>query len=64
MHPESKTKRIACSSIFAIACRGKKLRSHTEFCEFRDWRILNIGIFHRVEKLSKLNQTWHEVPPV
>ena len=43
--------------IFAITCVGKKLVFHTEICEFRDSRILKIGIFHRVKELSNSNQT-------
>ena len=40
--------------IFGIACVGKKLVFRTEICKFRDWRILKIGLFHRVKELSKL----------
>ena len=53
---DCKTKRI-----FAIACLGKKLVFHTEICEFREYRILKIGLFHRVKDLSKLNQTRYGV---
>ena len=34
---------------------------HTEICEFREQRILKIGLFHRVKDLSKLNQTRYGV---
>ena len=53
---DCKTKRI-----FAIACAGRKLVFPTEICEFREYRILKIGLFHRVKDLSKLNQTGHGV---
>ena len=53
---DCKTKRI-----FAIACAGKKLVFRTEICEFREYRILKIGLFHWVKDLSKLNQTGHGV---
>ena len=53
---KSKTKRV-----FAIDCLGKKLVFHTEICEFREYRILKIGLFHRVRDLSKLNQTGYGV---
>ena len=43
--------------VFAIAFLGKKLGFHTEICEFREYRILKIGLFRRVKKLSKVNQT-------
>ena len=52
MYLECKTKRF-----FAIACLGKKLDFHTGICEFRDKRILKIGLFHGVKELSKSNQT-------
>ena len=53
---DCKTKRI-----FAIACAGKKLVFRMEICEFREYRILKIGLFHWVKDLSKLNQTGHGV---
>ena len=53
---DCKTKRI-----FAIACAGKKLVFRTEICEFREYRILKIGLFHRVKDLSKSNQTRYGV---
>ena len=56
MYIKSKTKRV-----FAIDCLGKKLVFHTEICEFREYRILKIGLFHRVKDLSKMNQTGHGV---
>ena len=56
---ESKTTRIS-----AIARLGKKLFLHTEICEYREQRILKIGLFHRVKELSKSNQNRHGVSPV
>ena len=56
MYIKSKTKRV-----FAIDCLGKKLVFHTEICEFREYRILKIGLFHRVKDLSKMNQIGHGV---
>ena len=53
---KSKTKRV-----FAIDCLGKKLVFRTEICEFREYRILKIGLFHRVKDLSKSNQTGYGV---
>ena len=47
---KSKAKRF-----FGIACLGKKLGFHTEICEFREKRILKIGLFHGVKELSKSN---------
>ena len=47
--------------IFAIAFLGKKLGFHAEICEFREQRVLKVGLFRRVKELSKSNQTWHEV---
>ena len=41
---------------FGIFCLGKKGIFHTEICEFRDSRILKIGLFHRVKELFKLNK--------
>ena len=49
---ESKTKRI-----FAIACLGKKLASHTEICDYFEYLILKYSVFHRVKELFKSNQT-------
>ena len=59
MYIKSKTK-----IVFAIDCLGKKLVFHTEICEFRENRILKIGLLHRVKDLSKLNQTGYGVSPV
>ena len=59
MYVDYKTKEI-----FGIACLGKKLVSHTEICEFRKYRILKIGLFHRVKELFKSNQTSYAVSPV
>ena len=53
---ESRTKRI-----FAIACLGKKLIFHTEICEYFEYLISKIGLFHRVKELFKSNQTGYEV---
>ena len=46
---------------FAIAFLGKKLGFHTEIFEFREERILKIGLFRRVKKLSKSYQTRYVV---
>ena len=43
-------------SIFCIASLGKKLRFHTEICEFFKYRISKIGLFHRVKDWFKVNQ--------
>ena len=59
MYIKSKTKRV-----FSIDCLGKKLVFHTEICEFREYRILKIGLFHRVKDLSKSNQTLYGVSHV
>ena len=59
LYLESKTKKN-----FAIACLGKKSVFHTEIFEFRYYRILKIGIFHRVKKLFKSNQTQYGVSHV
>ena len=56
---ESKTKRI-----FAIACLGKKLVFHTEICEYFEYLISKIGLFHRVKELFKSNQTRYRVSRV
>ena len=53
---EFKTKRI-----FAIACLGKKLVFHTETCEYFEYLISKIGLFHRVKELFKSNQTGYGV---
>ena len=37
---------------------------HTEVCDFRDKRILKIGLFDWVKELSKSNQTRQGVSPV
>ena len=42
----------------------KKLSFRTKICEFRDERILKIGLFHRVKDLLKSNQIWHAIFPV
>ena len=48
MYVECKTKRI-----FAIACLGKKLVFHKEFCNYFKYIILKIGLFDRVKELLK-----------
>ena len=53
--------RVQCKKIFGITCLGKKLVFHTEIREFSEQRILNIGLFHRVKELSKVNQTGYGV---
>ena len=53
---ESKTKRI-----FAIACLGKKLVLQSEICEYFEYLISKIGLFHRVKELFKSNQTRYGV---
>ena len=53
---EFRTKRI-----FAIACLGKKLVFHTEICEYFEYLISKIGLFHRVKELFKSNQTGYGV---
>ena len=50
--------------IFAIALLGKKLGCHKEIFEFREQRILKIGLFRRVKELSKSNQTRYGVSHV
>ena len=47
-----KTKRV-----FVIACLGKKLVFYTEICEFREYLIWKISLFHRVNELFKSNET-------
>ena len=37
---------------------------HAEICHFRDWRVLEIGLFHRARDLFKSNQIWQERFPV
>ena len=44
---------------FAMACLEKKLVFHTEI--YFKQIIVKIGLFHRVEELSKVNQTGHGV---
>ena len=56
---ESRTKRI-----FAIACLGKKLVLQSEICEYFEYLISKIGLFHRVKELFKSNQTGYAVSPV
>ena len=58
MYTESKTKRI-----FAIACVGKKLGFHTQICDYFEFLISKIGLFHRVKELFKSNQTRYGVFP-
>ena len=47
-----------------MACLGKQVFFHAEFCEFWEKRILKVVIFHWVKRLSKSNQTWHAVSPL
>ena len=56
MYLECKTKRI-----FAVACLGKKLVFHTEICEYFEYLISKICLFHRVKELFKSNQTGYGV---
>ena len=56
---ESKTKRI-----LAIACLGKKLVLQSEICEYFEYLISKIGLFHRVKELFKSNQTGYGVSRV
>ena len=56
MYLECKTKRI-----FALACLGKKLVFHTEICEYFEYLISKICLFHRVKELFKSNQTGYGV---
>ena len=56
MYLECKTKRI-----FAVACLGKKLVFHTEICEYFEYLISKIGLFHRVKELFKSNQNGYGV---
>ena len=59
MYLESRTKRI-----FAIACLGKKLVLQSEICEYFEYLISKIGLFHRVKELFKSNQTRYGVSRV
>ena len=56
MYLKSRTKRI-----FAIACLGKKLVLQSEICEYFEYLISKIGLFHRVKELFKSNQTRYGV---
>ena len=46
---DGKTKRI-----FGIACLGKKV-FHSEICDYFEYLISKIGLFHRVKELFKSN---------
>ena len=59
VYVESRTKRI-----FAIACLGKKLVLQSEICEYFEYLISKIGLFHRVKELFKSNQTRYGVSHV
>ena len=59
MYLESRTKRI-----FAIACLGKKLVLQSEICEYFEYLISKIGLFHRVKELFKSNQARNGVSRV
>ena len=50
MYIECKTK-----TIFGIACLGKKLAFHTEFCDYFKFLIFKYSIFDRVKELFKSN---------
>ena len=56
---DGKTKRIV-----AIACLGKKLVLQSEICEYFEYLISKIGLFHRVKELFKSNQTRYGVSRV
>ena len=49
---------------FAIALLGKKLASHTEFCDYFQYLIFKYSFFHRVKELSKSNKTRYGVSHV
>ena len=55
--------RMKTKRIFGVACLGKKLVFHTELFEFLEKGILKTGLFYRVKKLFKSNQTWYGVSP-
>ena len=59
MYVESRTKRI-----LAIACLGKKLVLQSEICEYFEYLISKIGLFHRVKELFNSNQTRYGVSRV
>ena len=59
MYLDSRTKRI-----FAIFCLGKKLVLQSEICEYFEYLISKIGLFHRVKELFKSNQTRYRVSRV
>ena len=49
------------SRMFAISCLGKKLVLQSEICEYFEYLISKIGLFHRVKELFKSNQTGYGV---
>ena len=59
MYLESRTKKI-----FAIACLEKKFVFQSEICEYFEYLISKIGLFHRVKELFKSNQTRYGVSRV
>ena len=59
VYVESRTKRI-----FAIACLEKKFVFQSEICEYFEYLISKIGLFHRVKELFKSNQTRYGVSHV
>ena len=59
--------RVQSKKVVGIACLGKKMVFHTEFCEFRELRNFENFkkiLFHQVKELSKSNQTRYWVSPV
>ena len=56
MYVEYRTKRT-----FAIASLGSKLVLQSEICEYFDYLISKIGLFHRVKELFKSSQTGYGV---
>ena len=58
MYVESETERI-----FGIAGLAKKLAFDTEICYYFEYFFSKIGLFERVKKLFKSNQTRYGVSP-
>ena len=58
MYVESETERI-----FGIAGLPKKLAFDTEICYYFEYFFSKIGLFERVKKLFKSNQTRYGVSP-
>ena len=59
MNLESRTKRV-----YAIACLRKNLVLQSEICDYFEYLISKIGLFHRVKELFKSNQTRYGVSRV